>query len=97
MNIIVVGLSHKTASVEVREKLSIPEAQLEEAICHLKGYPHIEEVAIISTCNRLEIYSIVKETEQGIWPIRLRERIRSHGPSVAYGYEALVQEQTQAA
>lgn len=39
----------------------------------------------------------VKETEQGIWPIRLRERIRSHGPSVAYGYEALVQEQTQAA
>lgn len=39
----------------------------------------------------------VKETEQGIWPTRLRERIRSHGPSVAYGYEALVIEQTQAA
>ena len=66
MNIIVVGLSHKTASVEVREKLSIPEAQIEEAIAHLKSYPHIEEVAIISTCNRLEIYSIVKETEQGV-------------------------------
>ena len=66
MNIIVVGLSHKTASVEVREKLSIPEAQIEEAIAHLKGYPHIEEVAIISTCNRLEIYSIVRETEQGV-------------------------------
>ena len=57
MNIIVIGLSHKTASVEVREKLSIPEAQVEEAIAHLRGYPHIEEVAIISTCNRLEIYS----------------------------------------
>lgn len=66
MNIIVVGLSHKTASVEVREKLSIPEAQIEEAIAHLKSYPHIEELAIISTCNRLEIYSIVKETEQGV-------------------------------
>ena len=66
MNIIVVGLSHKTASVEVREKLSIPEAQIEEAIAHLRSYPHIEEVAIISTCNRLEIYSIVKETEQGV-------------------------------
>jgi hypothetical protein len=39
----------------------------------------------------------VKETEQGIWPTRLRERIRSHGPSVAYGYEAVVLEQTQAA
>jgi glutamyl-tRNA reductase len=66
MNIVVVGLSHKTASVDIREKLSIPEAQIEEAIAHLKGYPHIEEVAIISTCNRLEIYSVVKETEQGV-------------------------------
>lgn len=66
MNIVVVGLSHKTAAVDVREKLSIPEAQIEESISHLCGYPHVEEVAIISTCNRLEIYSVVKETEQGV-------------------------------
>ena len=66
MNIAVVGLSHKTAPVEVREKLSIPEAKLEEAIHHLSSYPHIEEVAIISTCNRLEIYAVIKETEQGV-------------------------------
>ncbi len=69
MNIVVVGLSHNTASVEVREKLSIPEAQMEEAVAHLRGYPHIEEVAIISTCNRLEIYSVVKQTEQGVTEI----------------------------
>ena len=69
MNIVVVGLSHNTASVEVREKLSIPEAQTEEAIAHLLGYPHIEELAIISTCNRLEIYSVVKGTEEGITEI----------------------------
>jgi hypothetical protein len=31
----------------------------------------------------------VVERENGIWPTRLRERIRSHGPSVAYGYDAL--------
>ncbi|MGI0480126.1 glutamyl-tRNA reductase [Geminocystis sp. CENA526] len=66
MNIIVVGLSHKTAAVEVREKLSIPEAKIEESIRHLLSYPHIEEVGIISTCNRLEIYAVVKETEQGV-------------------------------
>ena len=66
MNIAVVGLSHKTAPVEVREKLSIPEAKLEEAIHHLSSYPHIEEVAIISTCNRLEIYAVIRETEQGV-------------------------------
>jgi len=66
MNIIVVGLSHKTAAVEVREKLSIPEAKIEESIAHLLSYPHVEEVAIISTCNRLEIYATVLETEQGV-------------------------------
>ncbi|MFM8295672.1 MAG: glutamyl-tRNA reductase [Microcystaceae cyanobacterium] len=66
MNIAVVGLSHKTAPVEIREKLSIQEAKLEEALNHLRGYPHIEEVAIISTCNRLEIYAVVTETEKGV-------------------------------
>lgn len=66
MNIVVVGLSHKTASVEVREKLSIPEAQIEDAIAKLTSYPHIEEIAIISTCNRLEIYGVATETEQGV-------------------------------
>lgn len=69
MNIVVVGLSHKTAAVEVREKLSIPEAKIEESIQHLLAYPHIEEVAIISTCNRLEIYATVAETEQGVHEI----------------------------
>jgi glutamyl-tRNA reductase len=66
MNIAVVGLSHKTAPVEIREKLSIPESQIESAIAHLSSYPHIDEVAILSTCNRLEIYIVTSETEYGI-------------------------------
>jgi glutamyl-tRNA reductase len=66
MNIAVVGLSHKTAPVEIREKLSIPESQIESAIAHLTSYPHIDEVAILSTCNRLEIYIVTSETEYGI-------------------------------
>ena len=69
MNIAVVGLSHKTAPVEIREKLSIQEANIENAINHLRSYPHIEEVAIISTCNRLEIYLVATETEQGVGEI----------------------------
>ncbi|MBD2774956.1 glutamyl-tRNA reductase [Iningainema tapete] len=66
MNIVVVGLSHKTAPVEVREKLSIPEPQMEGATAQLASYPNIEEVAIVSTCNRLEIYIVTEETELGI-------------------------------
>jgi glutamyl-tRNA reductase len=69
MNIAVVGLSHKTAPVEVREKLSIQEAKMESAIQELLSYPHIEEVAILSTCNRLEIYVVAQETAQGIHEI----------------------------
>ena len=66
MNIAVVGLSHKTAPVDIREKLSIQEAKLEEALAHLRSYPHIEEVTVISTCNRLEIYAVVTDTEKGV-------------------------------
>jgi glutamyl-tRNA reductase len=66
MNIAVIGLSHKTAPVEVREKLSIPEPQIEAAIETLLGFPHIDEVAILSTCNRLEIYVVAKDAEMGM-------------------------------
>ncbi|MGJ3251024.1 MAG: glutamyl-tRNA reductase [Elainellaceae cyanobacterium] len=66
MNIAVVGLSHKTAPVDIREKLSIPTPQVEAAIAQLKSYPHIEEVTILSTCNRLELYAVTRETEHGI-------------------------------
>lgn len=66
MNIVVVGLSHKTAPVEVREKLSIPEPQTESAIANLLNYANIDEVAILSTCNRLEIYVVSSEAEQGL-------------------------------
>lgn len=66
MHIAVVGLSHKTAPVEVREKLSIPEDRVETAIGQLKAYPHIEEVSILSTCNRMELYCVARETEAGV-------------------------------
>ncbi len=69
MKIAVVGLSHKSANVEIREKLSITDADLAGAIGKLQSYPHIEEVVVISTCNRLEIYAVTKETERGVQEI----------------------------
>ena len=64
MNIALVGLSHKTAPVEIREKLSIPEERIENAIAQLCKYSHIEEAAILSTCNRLEIYVVVNKIDR---------------------------------
>lgn len=56
MHLIMLGLSHRTAPVEVRERLAMAGEALEEAIGRLKEqYPHVEW-AIVSTCNRTEWY-----------------------------------------
>eukprot|EP00249_Psilotum_nudum_P003919 c17425_g1_i1 orf=3-485(-) len=57
-SILVLGLSIHTAPVELREKLSVPEAEWPHAIGQLCGLPHIEEAAVLSTCNRMEIYVV---------------------------------------
>jgi glutamyl-tRNA reductase len=66
MNIAVIGLSHKTAPVDVREKLSVPDTQMEAAIQTLCNYPHIQEATILSTCNRLEIYIVTPTADRGV-------------------------------
>jgi len=66
MNIAVVGLSHKTAPVEIRETVSIPAPQVEGAITTLKSCAHITEVTVLSTCNRLEIYIVTDVVEHGV-------------------------------
>lgn len=66
MNIAVIGLSHKTAPVEIREKLSVPDPQMEAAIHSLCNYPHIQEATILSTCNRLEIYIVTPAADRGV-------------------------------
>ena len=66
MGIIVVGLSHKTAPIEVREKLNFPENTLPDALRKLMTYEGIRESLIMSTCNRVEIYASVQDSAQGI-------------------------------
>jgi glutamyl-tRNA reductase len=66
MGIIVVGLSHKTAPIEVREKLNFPESTLPDALRKLMAYEGIRESLIVSTCNRVEIYASVQESAKGI-------------------------------
>ena len=56
MEVVVLGLSHHNAAVEVREKLAIPEAEWNQAAKELTSYPGISEAAVLSTCNRFELY-----------------------------------------
>jgi len=65
MHLIVVGLSHKTAPVEIRERLAVPESRLAEALTRLCSYPGVKEGVLLSTCNRVEVYSVVDDIEAG--------------------------------
>ena len=71
MHIVVVGLSHRTAPVEVREQLSIPDSSIQGSLTKLKNASEILEVSILSTCNRLEIYSLVKDVDIGLSSIKV--------------------------
>lgn len=50
-----IGVNHKSAPLEVRERLAIPESKLPDCCRDLAAYPGIEEGMIISTCNRVEV------------------------------------------
>ena len=66
MHITVVGLSHNTAPVEIRERLSIAEQTMEDSLQRLRADDQVLEASILSTCNRLEIYTLLRHPEQGV-------------------------------
>lgn len=66
MHIAVVGLSHHTAPVEIRERLSIAEQTMEDSLQRLRADEQVLEASILSTCNRLEIYTLLRHPEQGV-------------------------------
>ncbi len=57
MKIAVIGLSHKTAPVEIREKLAFDSSQILSALRHLKSRFTQAEFVLLSTCNRVELYT----------------------------------------
>jgi glutamyl-tRNA reductase len=70
MALFILGLSHKTAPVEVREKIAFDAGQLPSALGALKAQTGIAESMILSTCNRTEIYcdlDLQADTEPMTW------------------------------
>ncbi|HUK81324.1 MAG TPA: glutamyl-tRNA reductase [Verrucomicrobiae bacterium] len=58
MNLVVIGLNHRSAPVEVRERLAFARSAIGEATCALLGVGPLCEAAILSTCNRVEVYGL---------------------------------------
>jgi glutamyl-tRNA reductase len=60
MNFQLIGVNHRTAPVEVRERLAIPESRMAEALKRLVGHPGVDEGLILCTCNRVEVLAQTK-------------------------------------
>ena len=58
MSLVVVGLHHRSAPIEVLERVTIPSAGLHKALDHVQTGDDIAEAVIVSTCNRTEIYAV---------------------------------------
>src|SRR5258707_12368705 len=62
MEIVLVGLNHRTASVEVRERGSFNAEQTRRAAEEVRARGILEETLVLSTCNRSEIYGVPPES-----------------------------------
>ena len=71
MSILIVGMNHKTAPLEIRERLSlVPCGDMDNPLTLLMGLPDISEVLYLATCNRVEILADVLEADLAVSGLR---------------------------
>lgn len=63
MDLLTLGINHKTAPIAVREKVAFTPEQIVDALHHAQQHTALREVAILSTCNRMEIYGVAEPTQ----------------------------------
>jgi glutamyl-tRNA reductase len=63
IDVVVLGVSHRTAPVSLREKLSVVPEAFDATLRELAALPGVREVALLSTCNRVEVYAVTSDAE----------------------------------
>jgi len=76
--IVVVGLSHKTAPVDVRERFAVAEGALPALLARLSAKPEIAEALFLSTCNRVEVFARAEGSRHDDALRAVREVLREH-------------------
>lgn len=87
MPLVCLGLSHRTAPVEVRERHSFGADTLSQTLAALRDYEAVLEAAVLSTCGRIEIYAEIADYEAGIEQLKRFLANFRHG-GVAYDMES---------
>jgi glutamyl-tRNA reductase len=66
VNLLIVGLSHHTAPVELLERLTVSGGQTPRLLNQLLAQPYVNEAVVLSTCNRVEVYAAVTAFHGGL-------------------------------
>lgn len=82
-SLLVVGLNHRTAPVELREQLAVSPGDLPLADASLKALPHVNEAMLVATCNRVEAY--IATDEAAAAALSVREYFASRAPGAGSG------------
>jgi len=81
--IIIVGLNHRTAPVEVREQVAFDSSQLGDSLKSLHALPSIKEGVLLSTCNRVEVVAAAPDQQNALREVKSflaeQESVRDHG------------------
>ncbi|MDO9021872.1 MAG: glutamyl-tRNA reductase [Deltaproteobacteria bacterium] len=83
--VVVVGLNHRTAPVEARERLAVPPEGLEDAARAVAALEGVREAVVIATCNRVELYAMGDETSAVA--AELRRHLQARGGAGVTLYE----------
>jgi glutamyl-tRNA reductase len=81
MPLVVIGLSHRTSPVEMREQFAFAESVIPETLAHLRKSGLAEEAVIVSTCNRVELYIAAAPDDAGACSALQEFLIQSRGYS----------------
>ncbi len=66
VSVVVVGLDQRQAPLELLERVTIGDDALDKALCNLRDRSNLSEVAVLSTCQRTEIYAVVERFHDGV-------------------------------
>ncbi len=65
-HLVVCGINYHSAPIAIRERFCIPDSCIGHALEGLRHFRHIKESAILSTCNRTEVYAVVDDVAAGM-------------------------------